>query len=152
MFACVVIWYPQYFIFVACIVFQVNAFAVGDESLNIRGIYPTAFLIAHSCVCNTSHTDDEDYNIKVFSSLPIPKDDMISLSYTNSLQVNLVSFTTNHTLNSVKYEWNPCVFQLNHILNRSNHIMQFLKSQAILTWIYSLTVLIISHYAFAIIM
>lgn len=64
-----------------------NAFAVGDEQLNIRGLYPTLFLIAHCCIPNTLHTDDDHYHMKLVSSIPIEKNALITLSYTNSLQV-----------------------------------------------------------------
>ncbi|KAG8314264.1 hypothetical protein J6590_096708 [Homalodisca vitripennis] len=72
-----------------CGVLEVNAFAVGEDSLSIRGLYPTAFYIAHSCVPNTSHTDDEEFRMKVFTSVQVAKDEMITLSYTNSLQRGL---------------------------------------------------------------
>ncbi|KAG8322788.1 hypothetical protein J6590_015779 [Homalodisca vitripennis] len=88
-----------------CGVLEVNAFAVGEDSLSIRGLYPTAFYIAHSCVPNTSHTDDEEFRMKVFTSVQVAKDEMITLSYTNSLQFvplfdkdGAFSFNTNDEL------------------------------------------------------
>uniref|UniRef100_A0A1B6LH42 Uncharacterized protein n=2 Tax=Graphocephala atropunctata TaxID=36148 RepID=A0A1B6LH42_9HEMI len=79
--------FSQEDIHTVCGILEVNAFEVGEESLNIRGLYPTAFYIAHSCVPNTSHSDDEEFRMKVFTSVQVPKDEIITLSYTNSLKV-----------------------------------------------------------------
>ncbi|XP_054268292.1 SET domain-containing protein SmydA-8-like [Macrosteles quadrilineatus] len=65
---------------------EVNAFSIGGDSINIQGLYPEAYFFAHDCVANTSHTDDENYKIKVFTSVKLRQGQMLTLSYTNSLK------------------------------------------------------------------
>lgn len=67
---------------------QVNAFEIGQQGVNIRGIYPTSFLLSHDCVPNTNHTDEEDtYKLTVRASTRIPLGHPITLSYAYTLQV-----------------------------------------------------------------
>lgn len=70
-----------------CGILEVNAFEIGQQGVNIRGIYPTSFLLSHDCVPNTNHTDEEDtYKLTVRASTRIPLGHPITLSYAYTLQ------------------------------------------------------------------
>ncbi|XP_066249771.1 SET domain-containing protein SmydA-8-like isoform X1 [Euwallacea similis] len=70
-----------------CGILEVNAFEIGQQGVNIRGIYPTSFLLSHDCVPNTNHTDEEGtYRLTVRASTEIPKGHPITLSYAYTLQ------------------------------------------------------------------
>lgn len=73
-----------------CGVLEVNCFEIGQHGINIRGLYPTAFLMSHDCVPNTNHTDDAaGYKLTVRASTSIFTNQPITLSYAYTLQVNL---------------------------------------------------------------
>lgn len=77
-----------YFVFNIKLYFQVNAFEIGQQGINIRGLYPTAFLMSHDCVPNTSHCDEEkQYALTVRASINIEANHPITLSYAYTLQV-----------------------------------------------------------------
>ncbi|KAE8741891.1 hypothetical protein FOCC_FOCC012543, partial [Frankliniella occidentalis] len=64
----------------------VNAFEVGD---GLRALYGVAFLLAHDCTPNTSHSDDELRALSLRASVPIPKGHAITLSYAYTIQGTL---------------------------------------------------------------
>lgn len=73
-----------------CGILEVNAFEIGQQGVNIRGLYPTAFLMSHDCVPNTSHSDEEkDYKLTVRASSCIAENHPITLSYAYTLQSTL---------------------------------------------------------------
>lgn len=73
-----------------CGVLEVNAFEIGQQGINIRGLYPSAFLMSHNCVPNTSHCDEEqDYKLSVRASTTIRTNQAITLSYAYTLQSTL---------------------------------------------------------------
>lgn len=41
-----------------CGILDVNCFEIGQNFAKARTLYPSAFLLAHDCCPNTSHTDD----------------------------------------------------------------------------------------------
>ena len=64
-----------------------NAFEVGQEGVSIRALYPQAFYMAHDCVPNTGHTDDDNFRLRVRASTKIHKGSPIYLSYAYTFQV-----------------------------------------------------------------
>lgn len=73
-----------------CGLLEVNCFEIGQHGINIRGLYPTAFLMSHDCVPNTNHADDAtDYKLIVRASTKIFINQPITLSYAYTLQVTL---------------------------------------------------------------
>nr|CAD7568212.1 unnamed protein product [Timema californicum] len=81
--------YSEEEIHTVCGVLEVNAFEVGQHGVSVRALYPTAFYLAHSCVPNTSHTDDDNYKLTVRCSSQIKKGETITLSYAYTLQGTL---------------------------------------------------------------
>lgn len=72
-----------------CGILEVNCFEIGQE-VNIRGLYPTAFLMSHDCVPNTNHNDEEiNYFLTVRASTKIPEGHAVTLSYAYTLQNTL---------------------------------------------------------------
>lgn len=84
-----------------CGVLDVNSFELraannepGSPGMDsICGIFPTAALMAHSCICNTHLAIDDLYNMTVRASVAIPKGAAILFNYTNSMQVCLKTKT-----------------------------------------------------------
>nr|XP_023028005.1 protein msta-like [Leptinotarsa decemlineata] len=73
-----------------CGVLEVNCFEIGQQGVNIRGLYPTAFLMAHDCVPNTNHTDENiNYRLTVRASTHISPGYPITMSYAYTLQNTL---------------------------------------------------------------
>ncbi|KAF7285495.1 hypothetical protein GWI33_010593 [Rhynchophorus ferrugineus] len=69
-----------------CGILEVNAFEIGQD-INIRGLYPTSFLLSHDCVPNTNHTDQEGtYQLTIRASTNILESQPITLSYAYTLQ------------------------------------------------------------------
>ncbi|XP_026285722.1 SET domain-containing protein SmydA-8 isoform X2 [Frankliniella occidentalis] len=78
--------YPEDVIHTLCGILEVNAFEVGD---GLRALYGVAFLLAHDCTPNTSHSDDELRALSLRASVPIPKGHAITLSYAYTIQGTL---------------------------------------------------------------
>ncbi|KAK9883474.1 hypothetical protein WA026_001650 [Henosepilachna vigintioctopunctata] len=73
-----------------CGILEVNAFEIGQQGINVRGVYPTAFLMSHDCVPNTNHSDDgTNFTLTVRASMDIPENHPITLSYAYTLQNTL---------------------------------------------------------------
>lgn len=73
-----------------CGVLEVNSFEIGQNGINIRGLYPNAFLMSHDCVPNTNHSDEvTDYRLTVRASTVINVNQPITLSYAYTLQSTL---------------------------------------------------------------
>ena len=73
-----------------CGILEVNSFEIGQQGINIRGLYPTAFLMSHDCVPNTNHIDEENtFRLTVRASTRIAPGQMITLSYAYTLQSTL---------------------------------------------------------------
>ncbi|XP_018323549.1 SET domain-containing protein SmydA-8-like [Agrilus planipennis] len=82
--------YTEEEIHTICGILEVNAFEIGQNGVNIRGLYPSAFLLSHDCVPNTNHNDEEkDFRLTIRASLPISKNQPITLSYAYTLQGTL---------------------------------------------------------------
>ncbi|XP_060522073.1 SET domain-containing protein SmydA-8-like isoform X2 [Cylas formicarius] len=70
-----------------CGILEVNAFEIGHQDVQLRGLYPTAFLLSHDCVPNTNHTDQEGtFNLTIRASTAIAEGEPITLSYSYTLQ------------------------------------------------------------------
>ncbi|XP_073829110.1 SET and MYND domain containing, arthropod-specific, member 4 [Musca autumnalis] len=73
-----------------CGILDVNCFEIGQNLAKARTLYPSAFLLAHDCCPNTSHTDDpETYDIILRTSRSVRKGEAITLSYAYTLQGTL---------------------------------------------------------------
>lgn len=108
------------------VVLKVNAFAVGEDSLDLRGLYASACLLAHSCIANTAHTDDDNYRLTLYASLPIAKGDTISLSYTNTLLVS-ISAVCSQLSNSKLSSFTICIQDKDLLLHTSRSIKYYNK-------------------------
>lgn len=68
--------------------FAVNCFEIGQNGSRARALYDEAFLLAHDCSANTSHTDNPtNYEMTIRVTRDVPKGDAITLSYAYTLQV-----------------------------------------------------------------
>ncbi|XP_037932596.1 SET domain-containing protein SmydA-8-like [Teleopsis dalmanni] len=73
-----------------CGILDVNCFEIGQNSAKARTLYPNAFLLAHDCSPNTSHTDDPNtFAIVLRTSRHVQKDEALTLSYAYTLQGTL---------------------------------------------------------------
>ncbi|XP_022197560.2 SET domain-containing protein SmydA-8 isoform X2 [Nilaparvata lugens] len=72
-----------------CGYLEVNAFEVGQGGISIRALYPNVFLVAHDCTPNTSHNDNENYQLVVRAASRIKQGQLITLSYANTLHGTL---------------------------------------------------------------
>lgn len=71
-----------------CGILDVNCFEIGQNFAKARTLYPSAFLLAHDCCPNTSHTDDpKTYEIILRTSRAVKKGEALTLSYAYTLQV-----------------------------------------------------------------
>lgn len=71
-----------------CSIFDTNAFDVRDTEglVNVRGIYPTAALMAHDCKHNSKHSfHGDDFQILVTATEQIEKGHLVTTSYTQTL-------------------------------------------------------------------
>lgn len=69
-------------------VLEVNCFEIGQNGARARALYAEAFLLAHDCSANTSHSDDPDsYELTVRVIRDVNMDAAITLSYAYTLQV-----------------------------------------------------------------
>lgn len=82
------------------IIFQVNAFEVGPLGASLRALYPRAYLLAHDCTPNTTHTDDGRRRLSVRAARPIVRGQAITLSYAYTLQVGCFSALRNSMAHS----------------------------------------------------
>ncbi|XP_056644381.1 SET domain-containing protein SmydA-8-like isoform X1 [Diorhabda sublineata] len=70
-----------------CGILEINCFEIGQQDRDIRGLYPTAFLMSHDCVPNTNHSDEEtNYQLTVRASTEIKEGHPVTLSYAYTLQ------------------------------------------------------------------
>ncbi|XP_017872313.1 PREDICTED: protein msta [Drosophila arizonae] len=73
-----------------CGILDVNCFEIGQRGGKARTLYPSAFLLAHDCRPNTSHTDDPlDYSIILRTSRSVREQETLTLSYAYTLQGTL---------------------------------------------------------------
>lgn len=85
-----------------CGILEVNSFEIGHSGVSLRALYPSAFLLAHDCVPNTTHIDDEQtFRIVVRASVVIKKGTPITLSYAHTLQV--IGLTQNYRDSSTRF-------------------------------------------------
>ncbi|XP_017465315.1 PREDICTED: protein msta [Rhagoletis zephyria] len=65
---------------------DVNCFEVrAPDEGQLRGIYPRAALLAHSCISNVQSCIDESYQLKMFVTRDVSKGEMLYNCYTNVL-------------------------------------------------------------------
>jgi hypothetical protein len=69
-----------------CGILEVNAFEVGPQGRSVRALYPSAYLMAHDCTPNTSHSDDSQRRLTVRAVCKINKGEAVTLSYAYTLQ------------------------------------------------------------------
>jgi len=73
-----------------CGILDVNCFEIGQRGAKARTLYPSAFLLAHDCSPNTSHTDDpESFAIILRTSRVVREQEPLTLSYAYTLQGTL---------------------------------------------------------------
>jgi hypothetical protein len=76
-----------------CGILDVNSFEVrgppskSGQTEKLRGIYPRASLMAHDCVANTHLAVDDDFEMSIHASVPIPRGHPIYFNYTSAMQV-----------------------------------------------------------------
>lgn len=71
-------------------VLEVNCFEIGQNGARARALYGEAFLLAHDCSANTSHSDDpHSYELTVRVIRDVNMDAAITLSYAYTLQVKV---------------------------------------------------------------
>lgn len=99
--------------------FQVNAFEVGQMGASIRALYPRAYLLAHDCTPNTTHTDDAKRRITIRAATKIRKGEAITLSYAYTLQVN-----ENNYINIQKNQYLTRSFQSQSTHKRREHLLE----------------------------
>lgn len=74
-----------------CGILEVNCFEIGQNGARARALYNEAYLLAHDCSANTSHSDNPDtYEMTIRVIQDVPKNEAITLSYAYTLQVNFV--------------------------------------------------------------
>lgn len=72
-----------------CGILEVNCFEIGQNGARARALYNEAFLLAHDCSANTSHSDNAaTYELIIRVVKDVPINDPITLSYAYTLQVN----------------------------------------------------------------
>jgi hypothetical protein len=76
-----------------CGILDVNSFEVrgpsskSGEAERLRGVYLRAALMAHDCVANTHLAVDDDFQMIIHASIPIPRGHPIYFNYTSAMQV-----------------------------------------------------------------
>ncbi|CAG0896557.1 unnamed protein product [Darwinula stevensoni] len=78
--------FPEEEIQRVCSIFDINAFEIHCSQGHIYGLYPTASLMEHSCIPNTYHTFDRDFNMVLRAAEPIAKGSHITAIYTRMLE------------------------------------------------------------------
>lgn len=89
-----------------CGVLEVNSFEIGQNGARARALYPSAFLLAHACTPNTTHSDHPiTHNLTVRVTKSMKKDEMFTLSYAYTLQGTL---KRREHLKDCKFFWCSC--------------------------------------------
>ncbi|XP_037024983.1 SET domain-containing protein SmydA-8 [Bradysia coprophila] len=89
-----------------CGILEVNCFEIGQNGSRARALYDEAFLLAHDCSANTSHTDNPiNYEMTIRVTRDVPKGDAITLSYAYTLQGTL---KRREHLQEGKFFWCQC--------------------------------------------
>lgn len=72
-----------------CRIMDANCFETvavrGGKSISLKGLYPVASFMNHSCVPNTMHNFNGELEMIVKASLPIYRGQEITTSYTRSI-------------------------------------------------------------------
>lgn len=85
---------------------EVNCFEVGQNGAKARALYPNAFLLAHDCRSNTSHSDEpKTHKMNIMATVTIKQGDPITLSYAYLLQGTL---KRREHLQEGKFFWCSC--------------------------------------------
>lgn len=70
-----------------CNIMDANCFEIithhQDKMISLRGLFPIASFMNHSCVPNTMHNFNENFSMIIKASLPIYKGQEITTTYTN---------------------------------------------------------------------
>lgn len=70
-----------------CGIIDVNSLEINQDA-ELSALYPTTYLMEHSCICNTYHVFDDaaqNYKITIRASAPIKKGEHITTMYTHAL-------------------------------------------------------------------
>ncbi|XP_074040747.1 SET domain-containing protein SmydA-8 [Leptinotarsa decemlineata] len=67
-----------------CGIIDVNALEINQEA-EVTALYPTAYLMEHNCLPNTTYNFDNSYKITIKAALPIQSGEHISTMYTHCL-------------------------------------------------------------------
>lgn len=74
-----------------CGILDVNCFEIGQTPVKARALYPSAFLLAHNCRPNTTHTDHpQTYELILCTSRRVRRQEALTLSYAYTLQVSFI--------------------------------------------------------------
>lgn len=85
---------------------EVNCFEGGQNGAKARALYPNAYLLAHDCRCNTSHSDEpKTHKMNIMATVPIKEGEAITLSYSYLLQGTL---KRREHLQEGKFFWCSC--------------------------------------------
>lgn len=85
---------------------EVNCFEVGQNGAKARALYPNAFLLAHDCRSNTSHSDEpKSHRMHITATVAIEQGQAITLSYAYLLQGTL---KRREHLQEGKFFWCSC--------------------------------------------
>ncbi|CAH0386416.1 unnamed protein product, partial [Bemisia tabaci] len=69
-----------------CGILEVNAFEITVGDHGIRGLYPEAFLLAHDCIPNTSHYNNDQFLFEMRTTVPVRSGEILKTSYAYVLQ------------------------------------------------------------------
>ncbi|KAG5877975.1 hypothetical protein JTB14_032236 [Gonioctena quinquepunctata] len=114
-----------------CGLIDVNALEI-NQNAEVTALYPTAYLMEHSCLPNTTYNFDDDYKITIKAALPIRAGEHISTMYTHCLwewscdkcDVKLTNAEVNYLVNGIGEEVdniqlsNPTVRELEALHNK----------------------------------
>ncbi|XP_035711296.1 SET domain-containing protein SmydA-8-like [Folsomia candida] len=68
---------------------DINAFEIRSKGIVICGLFPEVSLMAHDCISNTHHSIMEDNKMVVRSTVAIKRGQMITTTYTHTLEGTL---------------------------------------------------------------
>lgn len=68
---------------------DINSFEIKKDKLTICGMFPDVALMAHECISNTHHSITDDFRMIVRNVIPLKKGDMITTTYTHTLDGTL---------------------------------------------------------------
>ena len=90
----------------ACCIIEVNSFEIGQNSVRARALFPMAYLMAHDCTPNTTHTDHtKTHDLTIRMTDDVKKGEMITVTYSYTLQGTI---KRREHLHESKFFWCRC--------------------------------------------